>query len=526
MMQRRAALMFRLGEGLMSSTAVSLAGGSPASELSNRALADLNVDKKARDAGVKDLPPPNSNDLDANEREFFTYFSEMLRERRTQCDATLAKHALDRTATSSKIDLIQTRNSLSGLFNAIEPDLTRKRQDHQQDLERAKDQEARSLRFLRHFQQEHGLQNRAADPRPDPLWHFALVAAFAVVEWVALSIFYAEGSDFGLLGGVLMAMALSIINIGLAVFAGAVLRYVNHESPARKALGVLAAVLLTILFLAATGFAAHYRNAARDIASAGEQSQSTPQFGMGQIAKGLQAPRAEDDQWKASKLAWQQYREHWFFFDDVLSWLLVILAIMFGIIAAWKGYGIDDRYPGYGPISREYEQHRAAYEAEKKKYTDTVDGVFSTAGRAQQDLLRNARKDIEYFQDLASKSETQVSQYAQFCQQVAQACNDVLFRYREINRQVATSPAPAYFKRHVSFESGLVQLPEALTDRERSLLEEYKAAIREFTQVVHDDDARRQALRAQHLGKLGEFFDRIERAINEKLAREAQLYRA
>jgi hypothetical protein len=511
----------------MSSTAVSLAGGSPASELSNRALSDLNVDKKARDAGVKDLPPPNSTDLDANEREFFTYFSEMLREGRTECDATLAKHALDRTATSAKIDLIQTRNSLAGLFNAIEPDLTRKKQDHQQDLERAKDQEARSLRYLRHFQQEHGLQNRAADPRPDPVWHFAVVAAFAVVEWVALSIFYAEGSDFGLLGGVLMAMALSIINIDLAVFAGAVVRYVNHKSLARKVLGLLAAALLAILFLAATGFAAHYRNAVRDIASAGEnQSQSALQGGPGQMTKGPQAPRAEDDQWKASKLAWQQYREHGFVFDDVLSWLLVILAIMFGIVAAWKGYGIDDRYPGYGPISREYEQHRAAYEAEKKKYTDIVDGVFTVAGRAQQDLLRNVRRDIEYFQDLASKSESQVSLYAQLCQQYTQACNDVLFRYRELNRQVATSPAPAYFKKSVSFESGLLQLPEALSARERSLLEEYKAAIREFTQVVHDDDARRQALRAEHLGKLGDFFDRIERAINEKLAREAQLYRA
>jgi hypothetical protein len=320
----------------------------------------------------------------------------------------------------------------------------------------------------------------------------------------------------------LMAMALSIINIGLAVFAGAVLRYVNHRSLTRKILGLLAATLLATLFLAATGFAAHYRNAARDVAALGEQqTQVAPQG-----ANVPQAPRGEDDQWKASKLAWQQYREYGFVFHDVLSWLLVILAIMFGIIAAWKGYGIDDRYPGYGPISRRYEEHREVYKQEKKKYTDTVDAVFTSAGRAQQDILRNVRRDIEYFQDLASKSEAAVSQYEQFCHQVTQACNDVLFRYRDLNRQVATSPAPAYFSRSVTFSTSLLQLPEALSDRERAQLEDYKAAIREFTEVVHVDDAKRQTLRASHLDKLTEFFERIERAIDEKLAREAQLYRA
>ena len=502
---------------------------SSGSELFERALQDLDIDRRAREAGVADLPASDSSKPDANERQILSYFSDKLRAERARCDTSLSKLALDRTATSAKIEIGQIRSSLAGLFNAIEPDLARRKQDHQQDLEKAKDQEARSLRYLRYFQQENDLRTRAADPRPDPLFHFALVAVFAVVEWVSLSIFYAEGSDFGLLGGVLMAMALSLINIGLAVFAGALLRYINHKSTLRKGLALLGVLLLVVIFLFATGFAAHYRNASRDltISSATPHSVQQGVAAPGQQdggSKGNHGPlAAEDDQWKASRLAWQQFVDRGFLFSDVLSWLLIILAIMFGIVASWKGYGIDDRYPGYGPTTRRYEESKAAYEQARKAYTETVDGVFVKAGQGQQELLRNARREIEYFQDLASKSERLTSNYEKLSKQLSQTCNDVTFRYREENRKIATGLPPGYFKSPVNLDPDLTAAPEALSQRERALLGEYEAAIREFTDVVHKDDERRQALRTEHLGKLGEFFDRIERAINEKLAREFQV---
>jgi hypothetical protein len=503
----------------MASTGGVPSTGSP--ELFSRALRELSVEKKARDAGVKDQPPSNSPGPDSNERQFVTWFTDELRERRKQCDADLSRLANDRTATSAKVDLDQTRAALAHAFNAIEPDLTRIKQDHQPDLEKAKDREARSLRYLRHFQLEHG-QDREADPHPSAIWHFALVAVFALAEWVALSIFYAEGSDFGLLGGILMAMALSLVNIGLAVFAGAIIRYVNHKSGLRKALALLGFTILTLLFFFATGFAAHYRNAARDVAAASQdqQQQSSGRADSAGQAAISRASGGDDDQWKASKLAWEQFRERGFVFADVLSWILVILAILFGIIAVWKGYGIDDRYPGYGPISRRYEENRAAYDAEKKKYTGAVDNVFRKVGSEQEQLLRNVRKEIEYFQKLAKDSEDSVAAYVAYAAQVADTCHAVVHRYREINRQVATSSPPAYFDEPVKLDPVLLQTPSALTAGDRALLGQYTAAIREFTALVATDDARRQALRQTRLGELAGFFERIERAINEKLARE------
>lgn len=486
-----------------------------------RALKDLDVDRRARDAGVQDQPSQHTSAPDANEREFVSYFSSKARERRGQCEGELAQHALDRTATAAKIDVHQTRSALSSLYNSIEPDLARKRQDHMQDLESAKDAEARALRYLRHFQLEHGLKDRAASPRPSLVWHFSLVCAFAVIEWVALSVFYAEGSDFGLLGGVLMAAALSLVNIVLAVVAGVVAHNINHRHTLRKLGGVFAVFALTVLFLFATAFAAQYRNAVQEIAA--QQTQVSPSTFLEQMKAGAPMPAA-DDQWRASKLAWEQFRRD-LFFNDVISWLLVILALVFGVIAFWKGYRVDDPYPGYGQVARKYEQAKAAYEHERKRYTDAVDATFTKAGRNQQELLRAVRRDIEYFQDLARRSETEVARFGHQARELAEACSNIVFRYRDLNRQVATSPAPAYFREPAMLDAELLTPPAALTEREQQQLAEYSAALREFTEIVEKDDARRQSLRAQELGKLDDFFARIERAIDEKLSREAALYR-
>lgn len=509
------------GAAMASTQPLKNGSGASFNELFQRAVSDLDVDKKARDAGVKNQPPSDQTDPDANEREIVGYFTQRLREQRNQCEAALSKHALDRTAITSKVDVSQTRSSLSSIYNAIEPDLAQKEQIHKPILEQAKRLEETSLRYLRHFQQEHSLQNREPDPYPDPVWHFSLVAAFAVVEWIALSIFYAEGSDFGLLGGIIIAMGLSLINIGLAVFAGALLRYVNHKSLGRKILALIGVSILILLFLLATGFAAHYRTAVHDLASDNQQqptSQSVPN------PSAITIPLKENsDQWRASKLAYEKFQEQGFMFHDAFSWFLIILAILFGIIACWKGYGIDDRYPGYGPITRRFEEHRAAYQHQKKSYTDIVDGIFLKAGADQQSLLQNVRRDIQYFQDLSSKSETATSEYAKFAQQVAQACNDVIFRYRERNRHVATGAPPNYFALHVHLDPTLLKAPDALKESERRLQIEYANAIREFTELVEKDDAKRQELRKKSINGLAEFFDQIERDIKAKLARETQL---
>ncbi|HKB38521.1 MAG TPA: hypothetical protein VKD72_18910, partial [Gemmataceae bacterium] len=245
-------------------------------QLVDTARRTFEVDQKAADAGLHDNPKTVSTSLDATESEVFAHFVGLARQRRDGCEASLAKVQLDLKATASKIDVEQTKNSFARLLTAIEPGLEKLRSEHSAVLYQAKENEARALKHLRWFQQKHGLHYRAAAYPESQFYHFGIVAALALVEWVSLSAFYAEGSDFGLLGGVLIAMALSIVNISLAILAGTLLRYVNHQSRGHKALALTGVAVLYACFALVTLAAAHYRVATNDIAQQAQSSVSTP----------------------------------------------------------------------------------------------------------------------------------------------------------------------------------------------------------------------------------------------------------
>src|SRR5437899_9011652 len=324
-------------------------------EMARRTLA---MDQKAADGARHVNPKALSAWLDVTESEICAHLIALARQRRESCEGRLARLQLDRKATAAKIDIEQTRDSFARLLSPIEPSLETLKSDHATALHQAKENEARALKHLRWFQQKHGLHYRAASYAKAPLDHFAIVAALALVEWVALAAFYAEGSDFGLLGGVLIAMTLSIVNISLAILSGSLLRYVNHRSPRRKALALTGVAFLYTCFLLVTLAAAHYRVATNDVAQTqpGVSTQSAISLPPPQVTQDL-------DQWRAARLAWQRFARNPIGFEDVFSWILVVLALIFGIFASYKGYRLDDVYPGYGEVVLALKARRSRYEA-------------------------------------------------------------------------------------------------------------------------------------------------------------------
>lgn len=483
-------------------------------QLIETARRKLRVDQKAADAGVGDNPKTASTSLDANESEICAYFTGMARQRREACEVSLGRLHLDRKATAARIDLQQTKDSFARLLTAIEPTLEKLKSDHAAVLYQAKENEGRALKHLRWFQQKHGLHYRAAAYPESPVYHFAIVAALALVEWVALAAFYAEGSDFGLLGGVLIAMGLSIVNISLAILSGGLLRYVNHQSARRRRLALAAASVLYACFALVTLAAAHYRVATNDIARS-QPALSAP----GAIA--LPPNVSTDlDQWRAAKLAWQRFAANPVGFEDVFSWILVVLAFVFGIFASYKGYRVDDPYPGYGELDRELKRRREMYEAAKAEYCRLVDQVFDRTLQEQAHLLSEVKSNIEYYQQLSSRTEDQRRTFIRDAAELQDACNIVLKGYRQTNLRVRVSPAPTYFNDTVSFTFQLVKPPAGVPESEEWLARSYESAMKEFSDIARQNDATVQNLRTAEIRRRDYYFSKLERDIREKLVRE------
>jgi hypothetical protein len=483
-------------------------------QLVESARRTLGVHQKAADAGVHDNPKTTSTSLDANEAEVCAHFVGLARQRKEACEVTLGRLQHDRRATAARIDIEQTKDSFARLLSAIEPGLEKLRSDHATGLTQAKENETRALKHLRWFQGRHGLQHRVAAYPESQLYHFAIVAALALVEWVSLSTFYAEGSDFGLLGGVLIAMTLSLVNLSLAILSGSLLRYVNHRSARRKWLALGAVTFLTACFLLVTLGAAHYRVATNDIA------QAQPAVSA---AGPNQAPArfsADVDQWRAAKLAWQRLAANPFGFEDVFSWILVILALIFGIFAAYKGYTVDDAYPGYGELDRELKARRAVYEAAKAEYCRLVDQVFDRTLQEQAHLLSDVKSNIEYYQQLLSNTDEQRRTFAREAAELQDACNVVLKGYRQANVRARRSPAPLYFNDSVSFENYLIRPPAGASESEERLARFYDSAMKNFSDIARQNNATAQNLRTAEIRRRDFYFSKLERDIREKLTRE------
>jgi hypothetical protein len=482
-------------------------------QLIDRARRTLQVDQKAADAGVGDNPKTVSTSLDANESEICAYFTGQARRRREVCEAALARLQLDRKGTAAKIDIQQTRDSFARLLTGMEPVLEKLKSERSTALYQAKESEGRALKHLRWFQQKHGLHYRAAAYPESHVYHFATVAALAVVEWISLSTFYAEGSDFGLLGGVVIAMALSLVNISLAVLAGGLLRYVNHQSARRRRLALTAAACLYASFAMVTLAASHYRVATNDIA----QVQPAPSASAGPA---IPAFASDADQWKAARLAWQRFARNPVGFEDVFSWILVVLAVIFGIFASYKGYRLDDPYPGFGELDRELKQKRAMYEAAKADYCAQIDHVFEKTLQEQAHLLADVKSNIEYYQQLASRTDEQRRGFIRDAAELQDACNVVLKGYRQTNLRVRVSPAPTYFNDVVVFDDHLVKPPVGMSETEEWLSRSYENAMKEFSDLARQNDTTVQNLRTAEIRRREYYFSKLERDIREKLVRE------
>lgn len=474
----------------------------------------LDVDQKAADAGLHDSPKTLATTLDATESEICAHFSGLARQRREACELSLARLQLDRKATAAKIDVEQTKNSFARLLTAIEPTLEKLRSEHATTLYQAKENEARALKHLRWFQQKHGLNYRAAAYPESMFYHFAIVAGLALVEWLSLATFYAEGSDFGLLGGVLIAMALSVVNISLAILAGSLLRYVNHHSPRPRRLALTGAAVLYACFVLVTLAAAHYRVATNDIA----QSPAT----VSAPGPGALPPRlsADFDQWRAARLAWQRFAGNPLGFEDVFSWILVVLAVVFGIFASYKGYRIDDPYPGYGWLDRELKAKRAVYETAKTEYCRVVEAIFERTLQEQAHLLAEVKSNIEYYQQLVSRTDDERRAFVHDIAEIQDACNVVLKRYRQTNLRVRVSPAPIYFKDSVSFDEHLSKPPAGISESEERLSRSYESAMKEFGEIARQNNAAVQHLRTAEIRRREYYFSKLEKDIREKLVRE------
>ena len=383
----------------------------------------LRVDQEGAQRGVQNLPLTEGTDFDQVEQKIVACVESIRKEGLARCDENARVYA----RRAMGIDGIGTRIRMD--CNTAEENFQAEVVRYSRDLEDSwKAVQDASIAFNQ-FRQNNRIDD-AAHEKPVVLQWFAVSLLIVAVESVLNGIFFSKAHEMGLIGGVGNALAISVVNVGLASLAGLLTRNFNHILSWRKVVGTLAFLVAAGLALCFNFVVAHFRDAMT--AAAWDQ------------AAGRAVERA-----LAVRLP-----------ESIDAWLLALLGLLAAALAGWKTYGADHPYPGYGRVSRKRKEMRDGFRDQQDEaitaLTDKRDEFNGNLTEMQQEIDDAARANREWAV-LSGERES-------FLRQCDQVVGGLLTRYRDANRAERNTPTPAHFDRAHAFPKAPpldAPLPEA-----------------------------------------------------------------
>jgi hypothetical protein len=245
-----------------------------------------------------------------------------------------------------------------------------------------------------------------------------LLIVFVLLESILNGMFFAEGSEAGLIGGIVQALVLSVLNVGMAaLYAVYGLPLLFHRYGGVKLIGVLVTLLFAIWLGGLNLAIGHFRDLF--IAGAGKVEMATLLNHL------TTAP---------------------LLLGDAKSAILVLLGIALGLLAVIDVAATHDLYPGYGSVGRERQQAVDHYAEENAKSLAammelrdyTVDDLSSAI-----ELIRGSQLQMQQAIEGRTRLHHNLRSYFEH---LAVVHERLIQRYRECNRRVRRGEGPLYFR--------------------------------------------------------------------------------
>lgn len=297
---------------------------------------------------------------------------------------------------------------------------------------------------LEAFRLEHGLTREADFPSPGKLFFLkGAVVVMGIVEAAANAVFFAEGDRLGLTGGFVHAAVYAAGNVAVAYWLGKHgVRQLHHKSAIWRSVGA-ASLCLALVGMFVIGLSiAHVRDA---------------------LSAGLL---------DAQSVALQTLIESPFGLSGTKSIGLFGISIGFALASLFDGLATDDRYPGYGKMSRRAKVFRQQYDEE-------LDELRTEMGELKDKHLAALDQEVQKCQSAIALVESFIDGKAAAELRLDSALRDVdnsmdaLLKLFRTENQVhrGGSPIPGYFEKKPELEP--LKLPNFNTDDDRvSLLEQ------------------------------------------------------
>ncbi|HEU0222721.1 MAG TPA: hypothetical protein VFR34_11010, partial [Paracoccaceae bacterium] len=276
--------------------------------------------------------------------------------------------------------------------------------------------------WLRRFREIHRLE-RPVHEHGGMLRWVAIALGLIVLESILNGAVFAQKNEFGLLGGALVALLVSVVNVGVSSLCGYFSRNANHRNWLRKFFGAF-------LVLAWIGFASG--------------------FNLG-VAHFRDAVLTLPDWNEAARVARDSLVETPFGIGSIESWLLVGFGLLVSFFAALKGYHADDPYPDYGRVDRAVVKACDTYATQVEAAVEQLLSQRDAAIAELRDASEEVRRGIGEAVDALFGQSSLRSHLTTFLDQCDLKANLLLSIYRDANRAARSTPAPGHFDRPHAF---------------------------------------------------------------------------
>ncbi len=285
-------------------------------------------------------------------------------------------------------------------------------------LEKLGNTAKRKTQELERFRQRNRLDRDAIYPSGSGLFlRYALLLMVVVAEGVFNASFFAEGLASGLLGGFAYAATMAAVNVVVMFLLGkTLLRCFFHVSPGLKAIGFVSGVFSLVYTFTLALSVAHLRWAIMN-----ETTNPT-------------------------QMAWSTLISAPFALNDMMSWVLVLVTLGFGLTALVDDLFVDDLYPGYGAITRREKEAVEEFEEEFAQVRDNLEDIKQNNLSGVEDEIIKANHLAARFRQLIDDKKTIYKSWQQTLDNSEIALYAVLRMFRAENeKRRHDGMRPAYF---------------------------------------------------------------------------------
>jgi len=423
------------------------------------------IESKAKESGEHNFPPSNAAELSGNELNIVAFFIDEMGILTRDKNDELTSY---RTSAAHRI-IENSESEIKNLSTVSQDELMQDFEAAKVEINVEKTRLDEQKKYFDAFKLQNGLDKRADYP-DSRLLAYGVVLFLWLVESVMNSFFFAKGSDFGFLGGLITAGGISAINIilGFAIGNG-VMRYKNSCQTVYRWFGYISLLLYGTAIAVLNFVVGHYRD--------------------------LVASYTDNPE----HLVMQKIIDSPLMMQDVFSWLLMITGILFSIFALVDGYKVNDPYPKFGNLQRKLDEKEEYYNAGCKSLAEEGLEKKEEFIKELKKLQKYASAEFTYFTQASGYGEATIAAHDKGIQLLITRANAMLMKYRQFNMKYRKHEPPVYFNKQWAPEKDF-----ELTQPEPINLPSYEARVESIMKLVRRSE--------NDLNKIySKYFDKIHK---------------